>query len=253
MNLLKKLYARMRSPADLFDKAPALCPWYFKETSPRLTRLGQVLRWRWVEKIGSEYAGAFILADQTGTCFGILKTYTYLLPGPGHDTFLVWPRTNDAAAGRPEIKLSLYATDMLLPIQNHEERILKLRDAKTEFFYFNPEPQKTISIPLNADAEHSNHEFPAEFKPFPEFCAVTDIPGLYGDPNKRWDNSAIVLIKPQDNRIQVYPQDWFNKSDADFGYQWITMAVRNPATGLIHGQGIRIGDFILDETKRQIL
>jgi hypothetical protein len=78
-----------------------------------------------------------------------------------------------------------------------------------------------------------------------------EIPELYKNGNPQWHNTSILLLKPSDDKIFFYPQDWFNKSDADFGYQWITRAIKNTETGLIHGQGIRISNFILDETNRQ--
>jgi hypothetical protein len=253
MNILKKLFERIRTPAHLFDNAPYLCPWYFNETNPKLTKHNEPLKWKWIEKIGEEYVGVSTLVDQRGRCFGIVKTYTYLLPGPTNDEFLAWSRTSSKPSGSPEIKMSLYATDMLQPIENSEELVLKYKDSKVDFFYFNGEPKTTIPIALKPEVEYIHYEFPAEFKSFPDFCAVVDVPELYKDGNEKLNNTAILLLKPNEKKIYVYPQDWFNKSDADFGYQWITRAAINPSSGLLHGQGIRISDFILDKTGRQIL
>jgi hypothetical protein len=50
----------------------------------------------------------------------------------------------------------------------------------------------------------------------------------------------------------VPPQDWFNSGDFDFGYQWITKVVRDSNSGKIVGTGIRLKNFILDESGRQI-
>ena len=63
----------------------------------------------------------------------------------------------------------------------------------------------------------------------------------------------MLSITPVTGEILNYPQDWFNKSGCDFGYQWITRAIKNPKTGLIHGEGIRLPDFVLDDTNRQCL
>jgi hypothetical protein len=81
MNILKNLFERIRTSAHLFDKAPYLCPWYFNETSPKLTKDNEPLKWKWIEKIEEEYVGVSTLVDQAGRCFGIVKIYTYLLPG----------------------------------------------------------------------------------------------------------------------------------------------------------------------------
>jgi hypothetical protein len=42
------------------------------------------------------------------------------------------------------------------------------------------------------------------------------------------------------------PQQWWNKSDADFGYQWISRVARDALSGLIVGDGVRIDPFVLD-------
>jgi hypothetical protein len=65
-------------------------------------------------------------------------------------------------------------------------------------------------------------------------------------------NRCIMEIHPKDGWLRIYPQDWFNQSDCDFGYQWPTRVTRDPASGRIFGDGIRIGRFVLDETNRQV-
>jgi hypothetical protein len=251
MGILKKLFGRKKAPSNLFDKAPYLSPWYFEDANPMLTKNDTLLKWKWIEKIGQEYVGALLLVDEKGSCFGIVKTYTYLLPNSTHNEFLVWSRTNPKTVGYPEIKISLYSTNVLQSIENSDDLVLEFKDIETKFFHFNGEPKRAISCMLNPDVEYINYDFPVEFKSFSDFCTVTDIPELYKDGNKQWNNTSIILLKPNDNTIFNYPQDWFNMSDADFGYQWITRAIIDPGTGLIHGQGIRIGDFILNETNGQ--
>jgi len=50
----------------------------------------------------------------------------------------------------------------------------------------------------------------------------------------------------------VYPQDWFNHGNFDFGYQWLTRIARDTETGEITGDGIRIELFALDDSYRQL-
>jgi hypothetical protein len=248
---LKKIFGVNNIQDILFDKAPYLCPWYFNETTPKVMRNNELLKWRRIEKIGEEYVGTLLLVDQVGTCYGILKTYTYLLPSPTNEQFLVWARSESKNTNSKECTISHYSTDDLQPIDNHEELVLKFKDSKTTFYHFNSEPKSTISVPLNPDVEYLNYNFPIEFKSFGDLCAIMEIPELYKNGNPQWHNTSILLLKPSEDKIIFYPQDWFNKSDADFGYQWITRAIKNTETGLIHGQGIRISNFILNETNRQ--
>jgi hypothetical protein len=51
--------------------------------------------------------------------------------------------------------------------------------------------------------------------------------------------------------VEVFPQDWFNEGDYDFGYQWITRVHRR-TDGRIEGDGIRLGQFELDAANRQV-
>jgi hypothetical protein len=66
-------------------------------------------------------------------------------------------------------------------------------------------------------------------------------------------SSAIVILNPINNKITLFPQDWYNQDETmDFGYQWIARADRNKSTGRIQIQGTRIGEFYLDETNRRL-
>ena len=235
--------------AHLFNKAPSLCPWYFNDTTPKLMRNGKALRWHWLEKIKKEYVGAALLEDKKNQCFGILKTYTYLLPNAGKDQFLIWPK--DMAAP-PEFNIDLFATSELQPIENQEESIFALRDHDMTLFFFNGKPKASLSFVLHPAVEQLDVTFPPAFASFPDFCIVTQIPGLYKQGKKTWHNTAILLVRTSAAKIEIFPQDWFNQSDADFDYEWITSAIVNPKTGLIHGQGIRMDDFMLDHTNRQL-
>ncbi|MEW6250223.1 MAG: hypothetical protein AB1716_06230 [Planctomycetota bacterium] len=53
-------------------------------------------------------------------------------------------------------------------------------------------------------------------------------------------------------RLNVLPQSWFNQDDFDLGYQWITRVVRDPQTGRIYGDGIRMGTFELADDGRHL-
>lgn len=63
-------------------------------------------------------------------------------------------------------------------------------------------------------------------------------------------NLALMLLNPASGTLQLYPLDWFNDGRVDLGYQWVTRVARDPKTGRIHGDGIRIGPFSLDESMR---
>lgn len=75
------------------------------------------------------------------------------------------------------------------------------------------------------------------------------------EPHRRPPSRAdlrLWIIHPRNNSVEVIPQDWFNQADYDFGYQWVTRVARDPKTGRVVGEGIRLGAFVLDKTGRQI-
>lgn len=121
--------------------------------------------------------------------------------------------------------------------------------------HFAVEPAAKVEFAFDPREEAMKFDFPDEFKKFGEFILLTELQYLYdnSDPDNYWHNTTMLYIKTESGWVFNYPQDWFNKSNCDFMYQWITGAIKNPKTNLIHGQGIRLEDFVLDETNRQRL
>lgn len=63
-------------------------------------------------------------------------------------------------------------------------------------------------------------------------------------------NAAIFSVNfgpsEKEASVRVYPQRWFTAEACDLGYQWITRVAREPRTGRLVGDGIRISPFVLD-------
>jgi hypothetical protein len=62
------------------------------------------------------------------------------------------------------------------------------------------------------------------------------------------EGTRLWALSPADGRLEVATQEWFNRGDYDRGYQWPTRAARDPDTGRIVGDGIRIGTFLLNKS-----
>ena len=63
---------------------------------------------------------------------------------------------------------------------------------------------------------------------------------------------ALLVAHPAASSYRLYPQDWFSpEAGFDLGYQWVTRVARDPSTGKVCGDGIRIGPFVLDHTLRR--
>ncbi len=61
-------------------------------------------------------------------------------------------------------------------------------------------------------------------------------------------NQAIWVMKPSENMIEVLPMDWWNHGDYDYGYEWASKIARDPKTGNVVGEGVRILPFLLDKS-----
>lgn len=120
------------------------------------------------------------------------------------------------------------------------------------------EPHFLLASEFSASTEISaaylpgKHELslPAAFDRVPEFFVVADNPSLTNEFGKA--AFCIYAVDPIERHVEVFPQDWFNDGTPDYGYQWITCATRDPATRRLLVGGIRIDNFVLDETGRRI-
>jgi len=74
------------------------------------------------------------------------------------------------------------------------------------------------------------------------------------DPAPGWQHHDLALLEahPVDSSYRLFPQDWFNRGGFDYGYEWVTRVARDPVTRRVHGEGIRIRPFVLDETLRNL-
>lgn len=230
--------------------AAYLAPWYFNDDTPGILKNHQKLRWRFIEKISEEYVGVIVLEDQNQNCFAILRTYSYILPFADSTKFLIWNRELKKNIPK-ELRIFQFNADDLTIIDNPEKKILELNNQEAAF-WISATPASILAFSINPRDEIHQLQFPDCFKSLDEFIIIADLENLYENPENGWNNTTLIVFQPKQGRFFIYPQDWFNKSEYDFGYQWITRAARDPKKGYIQGQGIRIKDFILDDTNRKI-
>jgi len=100
--------------------------------------------------------------------------------------------------------------------------------------------------------EDISADFPKEIQAVDELLILCDSSAIAPREDGINANLALLVAKPRQSIYQLYPQDWFNSSDLDFGYQWITRVARDPQTGRVHGERFRPKPFELDESLRQL-
>jgi hypothetical protein len=252
MGLLDRIFKKMNREKAYWDNAPFLCPWYFDKTRPRVEKDGQLLEWNYLDKIHEKYVGIVTLKNRKKDDLGILKAYTYVLPNQTGDKFLIWTRKWKDNNDFPKIAIELFRSSDLKPINDIDKVILDIGQKEDVNYFFNAFPSGKVEFIINPDTP-INILFGQEFHEFNDFCIINDVPGLYKDGNELWHNTAIIFINIMSGHGLVYPQDWFNKDESiDYGYQWLTRAIKSPDTNLIQGQGMRMNDFNLDETNRRL-
>lgn len=86
------------------------------------------------------------------------------------------------------------------------------------------------------------HQFPDTMRSIRELLVLGSV--LAHGPR----NQSIWVVKPPENIVDVLPMDWWNDGDFDYGYEWVTKIARDPVTGNIVGEGVRILPFLLDRS-----
>jgi len=64
--------------------------------------------------------------------------------------------------------------------------------------------------------------------------------------------TAIYKVDFAKGFLTTVPQEWYNKGDFDFGYEWPTRVKREPVSGRVYGSGIRMRSFLLSDDLRTI-
>jgi len=230
--------------STLFDNAPFLSPWYISENSPQLVADNQYLKWGYIEKIDDQYVGLITLKDKNERIYGFIDAYNYILPSVDKTKFLIWKRESDDEFSNTYLKFELYDLNKLISFDLKEITFEQIK-LKKEGHFFKNEPIATAKYLINPKLKEDVFNFPDEFKVFESFMIVTNCKGLYDD-NSSFSNTLLLEMNAVTGIVGLFPQDWFNKSDSDFGYVWITRAIRGN-DDLIYCQGIRMADFVLDK------
>jgi hypothetical protein len=240
----------LHSSNNIFDTAPYLAPWYFTNNNPKLIKNKEKLQWKSIDNVNGEYIGVTRLQDRFENPLGFIKMYTYIHPSTDATKFFIWNRALAKDVGKPFLTIEMFDVSKLEHLDKTDQTVLDFNKSK-QTFRFGIQPTASMKYFIEPFTKEDSFSFPKEFKIFNPFLVITDYDELYKDA-RGYGSTLVLEFDPMADKIRYYPQDWFNKSDADFGYQWITRAVRDN-NGSINVQGIRISDFILDKTGTQLL
>ncbi len=114
------------------------------------------------------------------------------------------------------------------------------------------EPAAAIDLNTGVVGEDTIAVFPKELQAIEELLILCNSSAVTR-PEGMNVGLALMVARPKQGMLRIYPQDWFNFADLDFGYQWVTRVARNPSTGRVSGEGFRIDPFELDDTMCNVL
>jgi hypothetical protein len=100
----------------------------------------------------------------------------------------------------------------------------------------------TMRLPTSLPPGEHRVDLPEWLHVAEELLVLVD--GTWAKP-RRWPCLCIWAIRPAHGFIEVLPQEWFNRGDFEFSYEWITRVARDP-NGRIIGDGIYLRSFRLD-------
>ena len=222
--------------------APGPSPWYLRAPGIEVTTSSGLLAWREAGRT-PDLTGKTVLSSPAGDPLLVLGFYCYVR-GLGEGRLLIWWHEGNAALGElgkaATIRLTLVDADQLKPIPN-------LRAACNEMDQHRWPGLIPAGIVSSTEVATGlaegvyHHEFPTEMKEIGELLLLDPHVGL-----------RLLVLSPQVARLEVFPQNWFNEGDYDFGYQWVTRVTRDPRTGNVLAEGMRLGLFELDASNRQV-
>ena len=216
-------------------------PWAFGGRSIVIS--GVTYRFRETAPGDNKLPGMTSLQDANGTTLVVLGFYCYArILDDG--TVLLWRESGEKAERR--IIFDCFRLSDLRPVSDPLATASEILEKKLGSAPL-PESQHWEFSPRLEAGIHSL-SVPHDWSRFEETLVLSDYADADGYEKEA---RAIFVFNWSKRQVEVFPQDWFNTGDYDFGYQWITRVARR-SDGSIVGDGIRLGSFELDETNRRV-
>lgn len=216
-------------------------PWAFCNRSAVVQ--GITYRFRDTTLADKTLAGMTSLQDASETTLLLLDfgCYARILDD---GTVLLWRQSGENEACR--IVFDCFHLSSLRPVSDSQTTAAEIRQRKLGTAPLHSPQHWEFSSRLEAGVH--GFSLPYDWTRFEETLVLADHDRANGYEKMA---RAIFAFDWRKQQVQVFPQDWFNEGNYDFGYQWITRVARC-ANGCIVGDGVRLGRFELDETNRRV-
>lgn len=227
---------------DLLSRAAGPAPWYM-ESFPEVEANGVRLVWHRDElRRGREYSVLLCPEDAPGHAVLAISMYSRVFSF-APNLLGIWFEDENG------IQVCVLDPDQLTPFPLNEplSNTAKHRDA------FSCAANCLDQFCFSRDLEAGEHriELPLLFAGVQTMLFI----GEYAKTQEAACSAIFEIrpgVAPGSRRLGVYPQKWFTRDDYDLGYQWITRVAREPVSGRLVGDGIRIAPFVLKEDGEHI-
>lgn len=229
---------------------PNMNPFTFAKDQPRVIKQGHQIYWERIEKFGENYVGLTVLKSQNGEILLVLRYATYVLMFDDSKKMILYDKPHYETS----VLIHLLSVDDLKPVSVDQlNNFIKNDSESRPMIFFNSPKAQTEVIDLLKNQTQITHNFNESYCQFDELLLVQNVKWLKEIP-ENLNDTAIIRLLPRKNLVQIIPQNWFNQDEKiDFEYQWITLVGRNVENRQIHGFGIRLGNFILDESGENLV
>jgi hypothetical protein len=234
-----------RRIGKLLTTAPGPSPWYLRASGPRVqTAWGQG---RWVEAGNDEHTAGKMLLQAEDKTLAIVSMYNYALAVDG-TIVLFWSQVYVSRGNTAPVHMTAIDCRQLVPLDDPRRMCADLPQGAALKVASGITGEIDVPTTEIGDRKVS---FPSPISDLDEILILARSSGVDGTDGAIW-NECLIVAKPDLGYVEVIPQDWFNKGQWDFGWQWPTRVARDPKTGHIVGDGIRMGVFMLDESCRNV-
>jgi hypothetical protein len=230
----------------VLENAPGPSPWYLRRGNPLVPRF----KWEAAGESG-QTAGAMVLAGHDGAVL-ILDFHNYVVLLDS-DTLLVWHQRGVETGPTAPVVLRIFRLSELRPLEEDLETLCgSMRHAEAPFAS-SVLPLCEFPIPTDVAGAQRVLTFLEQLHRLSELLILCHSSGVEESPPGERSNLALLIARPSDGTYQLFPQDWFNFAKLDYTFQGVTRVARDARTGRIHGEGVRIAPFVLDDTLRHTL
>jgi hypothetical protein len=247
---VKRRSGSAESPSGRELNPPGPSPWCLRRM--RIQGPAGILKWSSYD--GPTLAGISRLHTPEGNTL-VLVDFNCYITCLANGRLLLWCDRSRTSTGepvdRPLIHFDLIDVAFLEPIAEPDAKAARMREAEQHrFLASRPLAEYEFSTARPA-GKHSLRDVPAQFRDLAETLVLADFQPdeTSGTLTQR---RAIYAFRFREGQVEVVPQDWFNNGEYDFGYQWITRVARDPKTGQLLGEGVRLRAFRLGASGREV-